>query len=90
MVGQALLTPQLSTSGVRGTRRARIIDTWAPALDLKIEVCALTTRDLEEADEVFFCNSLIGLRPVASFGQRQWTCHKICEALHGLYVGELS
>jgi len=37
---------------------------------------------MESAGEVFYCNALVGLRPVGSFGAVRWHSHKVCSALH--------
>ncbi len=85
-----LLTAPVQTCGIAGTRRDLIIRRWAPALGLAVQEQALTLAQLEGAQEVFYCNSLLGLRPVASFGQRRWHSHAICEALYRLYENDLA
>ncbi len=85
--GDELLTPQLSECGVHGTRRRLIIEQLAPALGLKVQEAELTVAQVESAGEVFYCNALIGLRPVGSFGTARWESHKVCSALHALLCG---
>jgi 4-amino-4-deoxychorismate lyase len=85
-----LLTPPLHGCGIAGTRRDLIMRRWAPALGLAVREEFMTIAQLESAQEVFYSNSLLGLRPVASFGQRSWNEHPVCEALHQLYRGELA
>lgn len=61
-----LATPALDRCGVAGAVRAWVLDqhpTCVRRLDL---------GDLENADEAFLCNSLIGIWPIARFGQRVW------------------
>jgi 4-amino-4-deoxychorismate lyase len=82
--GDTLLTPQLTECGVRGTRRHLIIEQLAPALGLQVRQEKLTVAQVESAKEVFYCNALVGLRPVGSFEAGQWESHNICSALHTL------
>lgn len=84
-----LLTPPLHGCGIAGTRRDLVMRRWAPALGLAVREEFMTVDQLESAQEVFYSNSLLGLRPVASFGKRTWNEHPVCAALHGLYRDEL-
>ncbi len=83
-----LLTARLDACGIAGTRRELVMGRWAPALGLKVREQALTIDQLENASEVFYSNSLLGLRPVARYRQRRWDSHSTCEALYRLYQGE--
>ena len=85
LAGDRLLTPPLRACGIRGTRRDLVLQAWAPALGVPVAECALSVRDLEAADEVFYCNALLGVRPVARFGDRVWRRHPLCHALHEQY-----
>lgn len=85
-----LLTAPLDRCGIAGTRRELVMRRWAPALGLVVAEETLGTELLERADEVFYSNSLVGLRPVARFGQRAWTSHAVCEALHRQYREDLA
>jgi 4-amino-4-deoxychorismate lyase len=87
--GRQLRTPPLDDCGIAGTRRSRVLQHWAPALGLDVQVAPLTLQDLQMADEVFYTNSLLGLRPVASIGAHHWAEHPVCEALFQQYLGEL-
>ncbi len=82
-----LLTARLDACGIAGTRRELVMGRWAPALGLKVREQALTIDQLENASEVFYSNSLLGLRPVARYRQRRWDSHSTCEALYRLYQG---
>jgi 4-amino-4-deoxychorismate lyase len=85
----ALITPPLTHCGVAGTRRRLIMETLAPALGIEVLELVLSLPELESAQEVFYCNSLRGMRPVASLGARQWDNHPVCEALFEQYLREL-
>ncbi|RLA48501.1 MAG: aminodeoxychorismate lyase [Gammaproteobacteria bacterium] len=86
--GGTLQTPALVDCGIAGTRRRLVMERWAGTLGLPVRETTLSLQDLEAADEVFYCNSLLGLRPVSRFGQRHWSSHAICEALFEQYQGE--
>lgn len=85
-----VLTAPLDTCGIEGTRRSLLMARWAPAAGIKVREAALDLQQLETADEVFYSNSLLGLRPVASFGQRSWSSHEVCTALFGQYLEALA
>ncbi len=59
-----LLTPKLDGCGVAGIIRNIIIDTVVKQLNYSVTVDRLTLDDVKAADEVFICNSLIGVCPV--------------------------
>ena len=67
--GKRVLTPALDTCGIAGTRRQLVLEQWAARLGLQAQARTLGLQDMASADEVFFSNSLLGLRPVASFGE---------------------
>jgi 4-amino-4-deoxychorismate lyase len=87
--GERLLTPELDACGIAGTRRQLVMEHWGPGLGLEAEATRLTLENLASADEVFFSNSLLGVRPVASFGEHRWHSHPVCQALFELYRSEL-
>ena len=58
-----LLTPRLDEAGIAGVMRAVILD-LAQSLSIPLHETAVTRAQLAQADEVFLCNSLIGLWPV--------------------------
>lgn len=66
-----LLTPALSRCGVAGVQRERVL-TAAAGLGLPCEVRDIALDELLAADEVFLCNSVFGLLPVAELGARRW------------------
>ena len=84
-----LSTPALLDCGIAGTRRRLVMERWAGPLGLAVRESSLSLYDLESADEAFYCNSLLGLRPVASFGKRHWRSHTVCRALFEQYRNEL-
>ncbi len=80
--GDRLSTAALEACGIAGTRRRLVTSRWAPELGLETVERELGLDDLRRADEVFYCNSLTGMRPVGSFESRQWSSHPVCKALH--------
>lgn len=84
-----LLTPFLHDCGVAGTRRRLIIEKWAPAIGLKVRETRLSLSDLECAEEVFYSNSIVTVRPIASLNDQRWENHSVCEALFQRYLEDL-
>ncbi len=71
MVGAGkLMTPSLKRCGVQGIMRDRIIEQFAADISVPVTVKDLLLSDLIAADELFICNSVIGLLPVVAVG-----CH---------------
>jgi 4-amino-4-deoxychorismate lyase len=62
-------TSPLGACGVRGVMRHRILE-LARQQNLNVELRDLSWTALQQADEVFVSNSLIGLWPVRSLGDR--------------------
>ena len=65
--GQKLITPDLSACGVAGLQRDRILK-HVPALGLTPEIAYVTLPALLQAEEIFICNSVIGIWPVRQIG----------------------
>lgn len=70
--GKQLWTPDLSQSGVAGVMRSYVLDTLAPALALKTSVSSVTLSQLEQADELFACNSVAGIVPIRKLALWSW------------------
>lgn len=64
VVNGGLQTPALNHCGIRGMMRGKIMD-LARQLGLAVDTGDAGVEALRRADEVFVCNSLIGLWPVA-------------------------
>lgn len=67
-----LYTPLLHRCGIAGTMRRWIMETVAPELEVTLLEKDLPLETLYEADEVFICNSVFGVVPVAGVGDRRW------------------
>ncbi|WP_409526444.1 aminodeoxychorismate lyase [Nitrincola sp. MINF-07-Sa-05] len=66
-----LCTPDLSRCGVAGVMRARILQI-AQQNRMTVNVGRYWPRVLDDAEEVFICNSLIGIWPVTSVEGREY------------------
>lgn len=76
-------TPDLSRCGVVGAQRERIRDLLeAEGADCLVHDVAFGA--IEECDEVFLSNSLIGIWPVRRLGDRQWTPGPLTRRLQAL------
>lgn len=67
-----LFTPDLTLAGVAGTMRERVLQ-CALTMGLHIEVGQFTLCDIEQADEVFICNALLGVAPVSAISHKMFT-----------------
>jgi 4-amino-4-deoxychorismate lyase len=85
-----LLTPPLDSCGIAGTRRRFIVQRLAPACGLEVRESRLTPLQLEQCDEAFYSNSLVGLRPIGRFGDYSWQFHGVCQSLFEQYRRELA
>ncbi|WP_342624745.1 aminodeoxychorismate lyase [Pseudomonas alkylphenolica] len=70
--GAELLTADLSRCGVAGVMRAALIE-HAAKVGIALHITDLSLQDLEQADEVFVCNSVYGVWPVRAFASLNWS-----------------
>lgn len=84
-----LLTPLLDDRGVCGTRRRLVIERWAPAIGIDVRECALRPTDLQRSRELFYTNSLYGLRRIAALDDLAWRSHDVCDALFNRFLQDL-
>jgi len=68
--GDELLTPAVTRNGIAGVMRRVVLET-APLVGLRPRETDLTLRDLNDADELFVTNALIGIWPVARLDERE-------------------
>jgi len=69
--GTTLVTPDLGNCGVAGIIRRIILDRvleWG----LRPQVRHVLLDDVQSAEEVFLCNSILGVCPVTGFEQHTW------------------
>lgn len=67
-----LLTPLLRFSGVNGVIREQILSI-AHEIGIDIDITDIEKSDLSDMDEIFVCNSIIGIWPVKNIDTK--TCH---------------
>ncbi len=85
----ALLTPDVTQCGVAGVMRGLILDI-AARLNLAPRVTGLTLNDALEADELFVCNSLIGLWPVRQLAERHYPYGPVSARLAAELAGQIA
>ncbi len=75
-----LLTPDVSQAGITGIIRGRVL---ALAADMAIDamIATLDLHDVETADELFLCNSLIGIWPITAVGDKTFTAGPLTQSL---------
>jgi len=78
--GGALLTPDLSYSGVEGVMRELVLE-HAATLSLACRVAALTRENVLNAEEVFLTNSLIGLWSVAMIESKTYSAGPVTQRI---------
>ncbi|WP_240433636.1 aminodeoxychorismate lyase [Solimonas sp. K1W22B-7] len=66
VAGGRLVTPALERCGIRGMMREKILE-LAERLQMPVHFDDTDATQLRQADEIFVCNSLIGIWPVREF-----------------------
>ena len=83
--GDTLVTPELNRCGVAGIMRQKILD-QADSLGYQVDIRQVDPAEIAQADELFLCNSVAGIRPVASVDAHRWPDHpatrRLIEALN--------
>ena len=85
--GNALITPDLSACGVAGLQRERVLK-YAAQLDLRTGIARFSLPALLEADEVFVCNSVIGVWPVRQIDAQPIALGPTAECMQRLLENE--
>jgi 4-amino-4-deoxychorismate lyase len=80
--GSTLVTPDLTHCGVAGIMRTVVME-QAVGLGLDVSVRPLPLAEVEQADELFLTNSLIGVWPVIGLGNRTWATGAVTRQLQG-------
>ena len=84
---RALLTSDLHACGVRGVIRQKIIG-LAAGLGLAVHEQAISQALLREADEIFLCNSLIGVWPARMLAGQPFKPGPITRCIRRALIGE--
>ncbi|QXI35085.1 aminodeoxychorismate lyase [Pseudomonas promysalinigenes] len=67
-----LVTADLSRCGVAGVMRGALLE-HAPRMGMPTQVRDIAFEELQQADEVFVCNSVYGVWPVRAVGALNWS-----------------
>ncbi|SDV01301.1 aminodeoxychorismate lyase [Pseudomonas mucidolens] len=78
-----LLTADLSRCGVAGVMRAELL-ARAEASGITTRVVDISLEQLQQADEVFVCNSVYGIWPVLGCGPMSWSAGPLTRKLQGI------
>ncbi len=78
-----LLTADLTRCGVAGVMRAEIL-AQAHTLGLPVAVADIDLEQLQQADEVFVCNSIYGIWPVRGCAGMSWPVGPLTRKLQGI------
>ncbi len=81
----SVLTPKLDKCGVEGVMKFWVYRRLIEA-GFSCQAVRLSVNDIEEADEVFLTNSLIGVWPVASFQSKHYSKHTVAHKLIDLLL----
>ena len=76
--GATLVTPLLDHCGIAGIVRGEIL-ARAGGWGMETRVCEVREADLQTADEMFLCNSIIGVRPVNRVRGREFAAGPVAE-----------
>jgi len=72
----ALITPDLSSCGVSGVQRDRVV-AWAAQHNISVQIRDIRQDEVLDADEFFLVNSVIGLWPISELGSQKWNAFPI-------------
>ena len=75
IIGKTLYTPDLSACGIEGIVRGKIIE-LASNLKFNVEIRMIPLEFLMNAEEIFMCNSIIGVWPVNIIDEIKFSKHK--------------
>ncbi|KAA0944634.1 aminodeoxychorismate lyase [Pseudomonas sp. ANT_H14] len=78
-----LLTADLNRCGVAGVMRAEVL-AQAGTLGIPVNVTDISLEQLQQADEVFVCNSVYGIWPVHGCGVMSWSIGPLTRKLQGI------
>lgn len=78
-----LVTADLSRCGVAGVMRAELLF-QAKSLGIPTEITDISLEHLQQADEVFVCNSVYGIWPVCACAALSWPVGPLTRKLQGI------
>ena len=74
-IDNQLVTPDLGKSGVEGVMLNYLIDKFQ-TLDTRVLRKTISLRELKTAGEIFLCNSVFGIWPVAEIENEDWRMNR--------------
>ena len=74
-IDNQLVTPDLGKSGVEGIMLNYLIDKFQ-VLDTRVLRKTISLRELKKASEIFLCNSVFGIWPVAEIENEDWRMNR--------------
>ena len=77
------LTPPIRDCGVAGVMRAALL-AEAGRLGIPCHVTDISLAQLQQADELFLCNSVYGIWPVRAFADLSWPVGPLTRKLQGI------
>lgn len=77
-----LFTPDLSLSGVAGVMRRLVLDV-TKLEHIPVHIGNFTVEAIEQADEVFISNSILGIAPIVSIPTKQYAVGPLTKSLQG-------
>lgn len=80
---KVLYAPSLDRCGVAGVMRTRLL-TLAAGAGMNVVEGRFLKSELEQADEVMLCNSLIDIWPVVALGEWRWPAGSVTRQLQSL------
>jgi 4-amino-4-deoxychorismate lyase len=83
-----LVTPRLDRCGVAGVMRAEVLAA-AAAAGMRVEERRVERQELDDAQELFLTNALIGIRPVRGIGARDLVPGPVTRNLQALLAARL-
>jgi len=78
-----LLTADLRRCGVAGVMRGELLF-QAKSLGIPTEITDISLEQLQQADEVFVCNSVYGIWPVNAYAALSWPVGPLTRKLQGI------
>ena len=79
--GNLLITPDITECGIAGIIRECVLE-LATDIGLETSISTLTDKDLYAVDEIFLCNSVIGIWPVRQLEQHKFRVGPWTDKIH--------
>lgn len=79
-----LYTPQLDRAGVAGVARQQVLQ-WASCHDLPVMMGKMSLTALQQADEVFITNSILGVAPVIQIAELHYPIGAITRRIQEIF-----